>query len=379
MKIFILGNYDDSLIRFRGHLMQDMMKRGHEVVASAPLENYRIPKELDEMGVTYEPLNFRRTGMNPVADLQFMHHIKKMLEKHQPDVFFGYTVKPSIYGAMAARKAGVPHIYSLVTGLGYTFNHNGMKATSARIASKWLYKHALGNCQTVFFHNLENSQFFLEQELVDKDKIKVVSGSGVCLEGFPHTPVNPENKNFLLIARLLKDKGIREFLEAARIIHQKDQDTHFNIVGPADPNPTSFTPAQINQWSKTAGVTYHGYKHNVRPLINDASVYVLPSYHEGTPRTVLEAMASGRPIITTDTPGCRDTIPGPYTYLDRVKKGQNGLLIPVRDVDALVEAMQYLLNHPDTLVSMAHESRRIAEQKYDVRIINKSVLDTMNL
>ncbi len=282
-----------------------------------------------------------------------------------------------------------------------------LKQRLAGWVARRLYKASLRHSRKVFFQNPDDRDAFVNLRLVDPTKCIVVSGSGIDLahyrptaDGRPQTTDLPDNKkpgstnprpaiSFLLIARLLRDKGICEYAEAAAIIKQDYPEAEFHLVGDYDPNPSGLKPAEVEAWAKAGTIIYHGQHSDVRPFLRDCSVYVLPSYREGTPRTVLEAMATGRAIITTDAPGCRETVRpkggdqwavGSWQLADgKLKIGANGILIPLRDAEALAEAMRFFIENPEQIAIMGRESRRYAEERYDVHKVNAVMLQEMGL
>ncbi len=346
-----------------------MVDRGHEVIACGPGRDLALVERLSELGVSYRSVPLGRTGMNPTQDLKTLTALRRLFLELSPDLFFGYTVKPVIYGSLAARWAGVRHIYSMVTGLGYAFATGTLKQQLVNLAARTLYRTSLASNDKVFFQNPDDRDLFVKLGLVKPGQAVLVNGSGVDLAYFCPAPFVPP-PTFLLIARLIEDKGILVYAEAARRIKQRYPEARFHLLGPFDTNPNSISQAQVEAWQDEGVVTYLGKTRDVRPFMREATVYVLPShYREGTPRTVLEAMAMGRPIITTDAPGCRET----------VINGENGFLIPTRDVTSLTKAMEKFLEQPDLVAQMGRRSRELAEQKYDVHKVNAVMLQTMGL
>ena len=298
----------------------------------------------------------------PIFSLFFLFRSLK------PDVILTYTIKPVIYGSIAAKLFGVSRIYAMIEGLGYAFIGDDLRSRFINIIVKILYYLSLKANQNVFFLNPDDRDLFIKLRLSNDAQAVLINGIGVDLDYYKPEPF-PENLSFLLIARLLKDKGIREYVEAARNIKQKYPKISFRLVGWMDDNPASVSKNELDTWVKQGIVKYLGKLSDVRPAIAASSVYVLPSYREGTPRTVLEAMAMGRPIITTDAPGCRET----------VQHGKNGFLVPIKNVSVLVSAMENFIQQPELIETMGLASREIAVEKYDVRKVNTVILKTMGL
>jgi len=368
-RIVVVGSIPESLVKFRGLLLQEMVTQGHQVFACAPAAPKEIRDALINMGVEYHDIDLERTGLNPLKDLITLLSIVRLFKIIKPSVFLGYTIKPVIYGSIAARLSGVPHIFSMIEGVGYAFMGAGLKSHAVGVIALALYKIALRFNQKVFFLNQDNLRLFKNRKLIRKNQIAMINGIGVDLDEFQAVSY-PENVSFLLIARLLKDKGVREYAEAAQIIRKKYPMVKFALAGFIDAkNPANISEAELHAWVNSEAIVYLGHLSDVKQAIADSSVYVLPSYHEGMPVTVMEAMAMGRPIITTDAPGCRETI----------IQGVNGFLVPVRNVSSLMEAIEYFILNPDTIERMGKESRRIAAERYNVHEVNSVILKNMNL
>ncbi len=367
-KIAIVSHYSPSLINFRGDLIRAMVDLGHEVICLGPEAGFEQP--LQELGARYRQISLNRTGLNPLQDLGTLFSLKKAFEEMRPDMVFSYTVKPIVYGSIAAHLAGVQEIYGMITGLGYVFIGETFKQKILTQMVAFLYKCALKHNQVVFFQNPDDLHLFVDKGIVPKAvKPVLVNGSGVNIEKFALATPKLSPVTFLLMGRLIKDKGILEYVEAARLLKQKYPMAKFQLLGPLDTNPAAITQEQLDQWAEEGVIEYLGETDDVRPFVANASVYVLPSYREGTPRSVLEAMSMGRPIITTDAPGCRETV------ID----GRNGFLVPVKNVSALMSAMEKFISEPDLIAKMGKESRIIAEEKYDVRKVNQVILHEMGL
>ncbi|MBL4608253.1 MAG: glycosyltransferase family 4 protein [Pseudomonadales bacterium] len=372
-RIVLVGGYAESLINFRGDLLVTMVQAGHDVIACAPAASPDTIEALAAWGVVYQPLPLARTGLNPFEDIRTFLALIKLFRKVQPDAVLAYTIKPVIYGSLAAKVASVSPIYSMITGLGNAFVATGFKAKVIGLLVSFLYRLGLSVNKQIFFQNPDDLAEFKRRGLLGSGgghyvKGVLINGSGINTENFKVCGF-PENIRFLLIARLLKDKGLSEYAQAAAIIKKKYPKVEFDLVGWLDENPACISQAQLDDWVSSGTVNYLGKLNDVRPAIANASVYVLPSYREGTPRTVLEAMAMGRPVITTSAPGCKET----------VVDGGNGFLVAVKNVDELVAAMEKFILNPELVVKMGKCSREIAEEKYDVRKVNKVILETMGL
>jgi len=371
--VLVAASYSPSLVNFRGALISAMRARGHQVHACAPglPDDQATRAWLEERGVVCHDAPLRRAGLNPLHDLRALLALVRLMRRIRPVVFLGYTIKPVIWGILAARWAGVPQRVALITGLGYAFigETAGLRAIVKRLA-QMLYSLAMRSATLIFFQNPDDRADFQQLKILPEDAaFKLVNGSGVDIDKFKLAALPEGQTRFLLIARLLGDKGIREYIEAARRLARRWEGVEFHLVGGCDPNPNGITKAEAESWSHDPHFFWHGELKDVRSAISACHVYVLPSYREGTPRTVLEAMSMGRAIVTTDAPGCRET----------VEEGRNGFLIPVRDPKALAEAMERFLLEPDLVRQMGANSRSIAEEKYDVNKINAVMMDAMKL
>jgi len=372
MKIVLIASYDKSLINFRGALLAAMVQAGHEVVACAPGCDPAVTKQVQNLGARYEPITLNRTGLNPISDFHAVIRLTRLLQRLQPDITLGYTIKPVVFGSLAARLAAVPNRFSLISGLGFSFVDNPEPSLENRVLNRLirlLYRISLSKNRLVFFQNSDDRNLFVQLGLVNLAQAVVVNGSGVDLDHFFLTPIKATHPVFLLIARLLKDKGIREYIEAAQLIKKNHPEAVFLLVGPTDSNPAAIPSKEVTTWNNSSFIEYLGEVSDIRPVIAQSTVYVLPSYREGMPRTVLEAMAMGRPIITTDVPGCRET----------VIEGYNGFLISPRDPQSLAEAMERFIAHPELVTQMGNNSRKLAEEKFDVHRVNKQMMTAMGL
>jgi glycosyltransferase involved in cell wall biosynthesis len=368
-KVVIISPYTRSLLDFRGDLIKDLVKLNHKVIALGPDDGFE--KNINEVGAEYCKYYLQRTGLNPLSELKSIVSLSKILKKIKPDIVFSYAIKPSIYGSLAATKNGIMKKYSMITGLGYTFTGKSIRHKSLQWLLKKLFKISFRFNNAVFFQNPDDLIDFVNMSIINSNiKTKVVDGSGVNIDCYYSTKPVIKPISFLLIARLIWDKGIKEYVEAAKILKKKYSEVEFSILGPIDSNPAAIKMNEINDWVKNGWITYLGGKEDVRPYLSKCSVYVLPSfYREGTPRSILEAMSMGKPIITTDSPGCRET----------VKEGENGFLVPIKNPIELANAMKRFILEPDIINEMGKKSREEVEKRYDVRKVNKAILETMEL
>lgn len=370
-KIVVIAGHAESLIRFRGDLLDSMRANGHEVAAIAPEDDDSVRKRLAEKGIPYHVVPVSRTGVNPWADLRYLLRLRRCLLKIKPDVVLAYTIKPVVYGLPAARLAGVKRCYALITGLGYAFTEveaSFSRRLLNRIAST-LYRFGLHFASGVFFQNPDDRQLFKEQKLFNAaTPAWVINGSGINTDRFPVTPL-PAFPSFLFVGRLLRDKGLVEYVEAARSLKPTHPQATFHLVGPLDSNPSGINADTVASWVKEGIVNYHGPVSDVRPYLAECNVFVLPSYREGTSRSVLEAMSCGRAIITTDAPGCRET----------VEDGLSGILVKPRSTNDLADAMARLSDSKELREQMGRVSRELAESKYDVHRVNTAMLEAMSL
>lgn len=372
--VLVIAGYAPSLINFRWPLLQAIRNRGYKVIAAAPqlLEDKAIVAKLATLDIECRDIPLRRTGLNPLGDLRLLANLVKLMRAARPQALLGYTPKPVIFGLLAARIARVPRRYALITGLGYAFADQTSRAGRiVREIQTQLYRVALKVGTKVFFQNRDDPALLRELRALPRDlPVVIVNGSGIDLEQFAAAPLPEGPVRFLLIARLIASKGIREYSLAAAAIRKHHPDVEFHLVGGLDPNPDGLSPHELERWQADGIVIWHGEISDVRPQIAACSVYVLPSYYrEGTPRSILEALSVGRPVITTDAPGCRET----------VTEGDNGFLVPPRDVEALAAAMERFIDDPSLIEAMGRRSRELAESKYDVDKVNAQMMREMEL
>lgn len=368
MKLIILAAYTKSLLNFRVPLMRAFLERGWEVFAAGPGEESYWGPRFAKHGVRFQSIPLNRNGLNPMADRKTYAALKEFFLKEKPDQLFCSQAKAVVYGVPAARVAGVAGIHVLISGLGSIFHGGGLKNALVRKVLEWEYKSALKKADTVFFQNEDDRRTFFQKKLVEPAKTVMIHGSGVDVAKFVPTSF-PEKMTFTIITRLLRDKGVCEFLEAARILKTRHPECRFVVAGPYDTNPSALGPKDLQPYLADHTVDYLGELEDVRPALADSTVFVFPSYHEGTPMCVLEAMACGRAIVTTDASGCRET----------VREGENGYLVPVKSVEPLVKAMECFLQEPSLCWRMGLLSRRIAEEVFAAEYVNAAILGAMGV
>lgn len=349
-------------------MMKSFLAAGCEVVAVGDGSESEWAEKFQELGIRYRQIPVQRNGTNPLSDLKTLASLYKLLKEEQPHKIFSYQAKTVIYGGIAAWLQGIREVYPMIAGVGSAFLGGGFKGKLLKSVLIAEYKLGLRHAKKIFFQNRDDLKVFVDHRILTEENIVMINGSGVNLSRFPVTPL-PEKASFLCISRLIRDKGVGEYLEACRRIRQAHPEVGCVLVGPYDTNPSALRPEQLQPFLDDGSVEYVGEQKEIAPFLQKATAYVLPSYHEGTPKTVLEAMASGRPVITTDAPGCRET----------VTDGVNGYLVPVKDVDAIVDAMERILADPAKAAEMARISRGLAEEKYDVNKVNLAIKRAMGI
>jgi glycosyltransferase involved in cell wall biosynthesis len=366
MKFILISPKNRTAWNFRGDLIREIIATGTEVIVTGPdLEGV---EHIHELGARFEEVPLQKNGTGILGDLKYTWRLWRLMRKEKPDVTLGYTIKPVIYGAIAARLAGVRNINSMVTGGGYLFITKSIKAKILRSLAIMLYRIGFRCAHKVIFQNLDDmEEFTLQRGLVPVHKARLVNGSGVNMEHFKPAPY-PEAITFFMLSRIMYNKGVKEYLEAARVVKAKYPDVRFMLLGAVENIQDSMSTEELQSYIDDHTIDYFEETPDVRPYYRQCSVYVLPSYREGTPRTVLEAMAMARPIITTDTQGCRNT----------VLNSQNGFLVPVKDINALAEKMEWFILHPQSIKKMGQESLEMCKEKYDVRKVNGEMMKFLN-
>jgi len=375
-KVAFIANSAFTLINFRKELIGSFIEKGYEVIAICPIEcglmgERNIEEALSEIGVRHISIKLSRKGVNPISELLLLFQLFKILRKEKPELVMNYTIKPVIYGSIAAKIFTKARIFSTITGLGFAFTNTGFVGRSLAKVIKLQYSMALRFNETVFFQNSDDLSLFNKLGLVSKTKTKIINGSGVNLERF-NCAVNKntlkrEPNSFIMIARILKDKGVAEYINAARIVKREFPNSKFILLGAIDDNPASYKLEDVEQWQNEGVIEYIGPQTDVRPYLFSNQVFVLPSYREGTPRSVLEAMAMEMPIITTNAPGCKET----------VENDINGYLVDVESVEQLTDAIKKFIDNPTLILKMGKQSLEIARRKYDVNRVNQDILSSV--
>lgn len=366
-RLLLIGNYGPSILLFYGDLIDRLVAAGHEVICSTPEGGPEIEAPMTARGARFRQVALDRAGVNPLADRAYGARLHALIRAEQPDLVLTYTAKPNIWGAFAARKARVRSI-AMVNGLGFAFmSGGGWKQWVARQAATWLYARATRHNHRVIFLNPDDRDLFLRSGLAHPDQVRMINGNGVDMVHYAQTPL-PAAPVFLMISRLVGDKGVREYAGAAMQVKARHPAARFLLVGFRDANPDSVAEAEVAGWI-AGGVEFLGRLDDIRPAMAEASVYCLPSYREGLPRSTLEAMAMGRAVITTNAPGCRET----------VVDGETGLMVPPRDTQAVAEAMERLIADPKLCARMGAAGHRRAKALYDVAEVTRTLIGHLEL
>jgi glycosyltransferase involved in cell wall biosynthesis len=371
--ILIITSFGPSLINFRLHLIKEFIYRGYKVSVASPGVKFSedLQKKLIDLGVTINLFSLSNTTLNVLKDFKTILEIYSIIQKSKPNIIISYTIKPTIYTGLVLKFFKKISFFPLITGLGYAFiAKDSTKYKILKYLITNLYREGLKSSKKIIFQNQDDQSLFYKLKIIKKkDLSDVVNGSGVDLSLFPVSNI-PLKPVFLMISRLLVDKGVREYVKAAKIVRSSYPSVNFQLAGSLDENPSGISIQELQSWIKEGNIEYLGEIKSVQSILKSCRYFVLPSYREGTPRSVLEALSTGRPIITTDVPGCRET----------VVHEKNGLLIPAKDTEALANAMIRLLKEKNEKIeNMAKESFLIASNKYEINIINQNIIEIMNL
>lgn len=370
MKIGFLTGHAPSVYMFRLDCMKYLQQNGFEVAVLAPEPREEWAQTFEKYGISYTQIALSKNSTNPLSDISAYFDIKKKLKEIQPDIVFCDHAKMIIYGLLAAKRLKIRNRLVMMGGVGSVLRDppESFKRKLVKLILTIEYRVSLPLADRIFFQNEDDFQLFEKHHMAKRSQAVMVPGSGINLERFPYTAL-PKNHDFLFVGRLIRDKGLMEYMEAGRILRKKVPDAKLHVIGYFDPNQTMLSIAYLQPYIDDGTIIFHGKQDNVLPFLQQCFAFVLPSYHEGTPRSVLEALSVGRPVITTDAPGCRET----------VKEGENGFLVPVKNTESIADAMLRLCNEPQTAQNMAAASRSYAETKFDVNIVcnitHKTILE----
>lgn len=377
LKIVIIGTLASSFYGFRKDLILSLKSQGHEVYAF--ISEYQDKSELNKvetLGAIPVCYDLNRGGLNPLSDLKQTYILAQKIKAIQPDLVFSYFAKPVIFGTVAAKLARVPKVIGMLEGLGYTFTDQpegqSQKTRLIKSIQVLLYKLSLPKLDKLIFLNPDDPIDLLNHYNIHVKDVEILGGIGLNLKEYPYVPhmPYPKNLNFLFIGRLLKEKGIYDFIAAAKLVKQKYPDITFTVLGSIDhANMGALKQHELDELINTGIIQYPGHVSNVKDWIAACDVFVLPSYREGVPRSTQEAMAIGRPVITTDVPGCRET----------VNNGLNGFIVEKWNPKALAEKMIFLIENPTELQKMGLESYKIAQQNFDADQVNQRLLNILGL
>ncbi|SNY51846.1 Glycosyltransferase involved in cell wall bisynthesis [Arsukibacterium tuosuense] len=360
LKALYIVNRPDYFLSHRVALAQSLAQEGYEIhIASVKHES---TEHLYKLGFHFHFVDIERGRTNPFKELLGLISVLRLVKQLKPDIVHCITVKPVLYGGLAARLLGTPKVVVAIAGLGSVFTTDSVKNSVLRFISIQLYKMSLGNKNlTAIFQNKHDRSFFVERKIIPESRTRLIRGSGVDLDKFALSPMPvTEKRAILLSARLLREKGVFEFLHAAKLVLQVRNDAEFWLAGDIDPaNPSSLTKQDVDQWSAIEGIKFLGFQSDIYSVIKSSEFVVLPSYREGFPKALIEAAAVGRAIITTDVPGCEDA----------VINNKTGFLVPVKQVEMLVEKILFLLDEPEKCAEFGRAGRVYAENNFDLKFV----------
>jgi len=358
-----LGADAEYAYRFRGNLMAACVADGYRVVVAAtPLADFESAR-FGELGAVFEPWWVEKAGLDPLRDLRALRQLVGILRRHRPDVLFTHTIKPVIYGGVLGWALGLRRRVAMIPGLGHTFMPaETLRQRVAALFARYGYRFVFGRVDRVIFHNDDDiADLHALGVLPQTAPVARVYGSGVDMRHYREAPFPAGPPTFVMVARLLREKGVYEFVEAARQVRQALPHARFVLVGAADANPSAVPAEELARWEAEGVVEVRGRLADTRPAYAESHVFVLPSYREGTPRTNLEAMSTGRAVITTDVPGCRET----------VRHDETGLLVPARDAAALAAAMTALGRDLERARRMGAAGRAFCKERYALDLVTR--------
>lgn len=357
MKFILISPKNRTAYNFRGDLVKKIISKGYEVIITGP--NIDNLQKIEDLGARFVEVPMNKNSLNPFQDIKYLNSLRKLFKREKPDVIMGYTAKPVIYGMIAGKLAKVPHKVGMVTGAGYAFASKSKKAKFVRIILSALYKIALGCADIAIFQNIDDQNTFINNKIANEKKCRLVDGSGVNMDRYPFSNY-PDSLTFFMLSRVMYFKGVREYLDACAKVKATHPKVRFMLLGACEGIHDSLSEDEIKPYIEKGIIEYFGETDNVTDFYKMCSVFVLPSYGEGVPRTVLEAMSMGRAIITTDAPGCRETV------LD----GVNGFIVPIKDSETLANRMMEFVNNPDLVITMGRHSYEYCKRRFEINKIN---------
>lgn len=379
IRILYVGNHASYFLTHRLSTFQALLQSGYEVHVAVPshaddferllIDDARVT--IEQLGFCFHNLNLERGSMNPLNELKSVFNILRLYKNTAPSLVFHATIKPVIYGSIIARIVRVPGVVNLVTGLGYIFLASGMKGALLRYLAKQAFRLSLNHPNSfTILQNWDDHRLFLTSGIVDAKKLVVIHSSGVNLETFKQVPEPQGQPIVVLPSRMLWDKGVGEFVEAAKHLKNSGIQARFVLVGDSDPNnPRAISRSQLQSWHESGFIEWWGWRRDIVSVLQGCHVVCLPSYREGIPKSLIEAAACGRPIVATDAPGCREV----------VRHNENGLLVPLKNTRALTAALKTLITNPELRNRMGKRSREIAEREFSHQVTAQSSLNLCEL
>lgn len=369
MKIALVGTTANSILGFRRDVILSLVSQGHAVYAFAVDYTEQDKLKVQELGAVPMDYSLSRTGLNPLRDLRDTLALSRKLKEIKPYLMFSFFAKPVIYGSVAAKLAGIPQRIGMLEGLGFTFTEQPFALPFKTKLIRWiqvqLYRASIPLLDKIIFLNPDDPKDLLEKYSIKAKQVEVLGGIGLNLADYPYSPAPSEPVRFIFIGRLLAEKGVNEYIAAAQLVRQRYPEAEFVMLGGLDEaNPGGLTRIELDTLIAQGAVIYPGHVDNVGEWVAGSSVFVLPSYREGVPRSTQEAMAIGRAVITTDVPGCRET----------VVDGVNGFFVPPWSPEQLAEKMIHFIEQPELIEQMGKESYRIAQEKFDAQEVNERLV-----
>ena len=367
-KFLMVGPKTKAVVNFRGDLLCDIKKKGYEVVVVVPEnENKSFFKE---NGIKVRLVSLNKNSLSVFGAFSYYRNLKRIIRDEAPDKVLSFTIKPVIFGSIAANRAGVKEIYSLICGLDMIFSSDTLKMHVLRFVGSHLYKYALKYNKKVIFQNRDDINEFVARELVKRSQCELVNGSGVNLKKFTRNKLPKGKVSFLMVSRVIREKGVLEYFKAAKIVKEKYPDVTFSYIGAIDKNKNAISMDELRSFIDEGVIEYISETNHVEKYVGNCSVFVLPTYYrEGIPRTLLEAMAMGRPILTTNTPGCRETI----------IEGENGYFVKVKRANDLANKIIFMIEHKSDLQKMGDKSYQMCLEKFTIEIVDERMFEIMEV